>query len=54
MLAVIVDWNTPLAIVILEHQLIIEADPGAPFFCFIVVRRNASLKYSSTKLLYLL
>src|SRR6267143_423509 len=30
-LAVIVDWDTPFAIVILEHQRIIDADPGAPF-----------------------
>ena len=33
MLAVIVDWDTPFAIVILEHQRIIDADPGAPFNC---------------------
>ncbi len=32
-LAVIVDWDTPFAIVILEHQRIIDADPGAPFNC---------------------
>src|SRR6266851_2684111 len=32
-LAVIVDWDTPFAIVILEHQPIIDADPGAPFNC---------------------
>src|SRR5438309_755331 len=33
MFAVIVDWDTPFAIVVLEHQRIIDADPGAPFFC---------------------
>jgi hypothetical protein len=27
MVAVIVDWDTPFAIVILEHQRIIDADP---------------------------
>jgi len=32
-LAVIVDWDTPFAIVILEHQQIIDADPRAPFNC---------------------
>ena len=32
MFAVIVDWDTPFPIVILEHQRIIDADPGAPFF----------------------
>jgi len=32
-LAVIVDWDTPFAIVILEHQRIIDADPGASFNC---------------------
>jgi hypothetical protein len=36
-LAVIVDWDTPLAIMILEHQRIIDADPGAPFFDHMVV-----------------
>ncbi len=35
-LAVIVDWDTPFAIVTFEHQRIV-ADPGAPFFCHIVV-----------------
>jgi Rrf2 family protein len=35
-----VDGDTPLAIMILEHQPIIDADPGTPFFCHIVVHRN--------------
>src|SRR6267143_2958954 len=30
---VIVDWDTPFAIVILEHQRITDAGPGAPFNC---------------------
>src|SRR6202171_5163126 len=29
--SVIVDWHTPFAIVILEHQRIVRADPGTPF-----------------------
>jgi hypothetical protein len=28
--AVIVDWDTPLAIMVLEHQRIIDSDPRAP------------------------
>jgi hypothetical protein len=39
-LAVIVDGDTPLAIMILEHQSIIDAGPGTPFFCHIVAHRN--------------
>jgi DNA-binding IscR family transcriptional regulator len=48
-LAVIVNRNTPFAIMILEHQPIINADPGAPFFCHIVVHRNTLSNVSSLK-----
>jgi DNA-binding IscR family transcriptional regulator len=33
-LAVIEDWDTPFAIVVLERQRIIDADPRASFDCF--------------------
>src|ERR1700674_2143240 len=31
MFGVIVDWHAPFAIVILEHQRIVHADPGTSF-----------------------
>ena len=37
-LAVIVDGDTPLAIMILEHKRIIDTNPRAPVFYHIVVR----------------
>src|SRR6266436_2473440 len=43
-LAVIVDGDTPLAIMILEHQRILS-DPGASFFCHIVGHRGFLLNF---------
>ncbi len=43
-LAVIVDWDTPFAIVILKHQRIIDADPGAPFNCCTALPANCSFR----------
>src|ERR1051326_7541971 len=34
MLAVIMDRDTPLVVMILEHQRIIDANPRTPFHCF--------------------
>ena len=45
MLAVIVNWDTPFAVVILEHQRILRTNPGAPFFCHFLVHKDVSLNF---------
>jgi len=51
MFAVIVDWDAPFLIVILDHQGIIDANPGAPFVCH-VVHREVELVASSKCYIY--
>src|SRR5882762_4363036 len=51
-LAVIVDGDTPLAIMILEHQRIIS-DPGASFLCHIVEHRGFLLTFGRSWLVWM-
>jgi hypothetical protein len=51
-LAVIVDGDTPLAIMILEHQRIIS-DPRASFFCYTVVHRGFLLNFGRSWLVWM-